>query len=169
MVALALPATALTLGISLGSGPLLHVADCRSVALTRAVNYDMSFSSNTTGVVPLKVSGVVDGSIELCWDLTVKALSDVKVTTQTYASLTTLVNSLLTQSDASKVCTAINLVAAGGVTGSVSASVHANVSVAGAPPVAWSHDFAKDLNIAPNGENITFKACADTSGNVSAS
>lgn len=169
MVALALPATALTLGISLGNGPLLHVADCRSVALARNVNYDMLFSSNTTGALPTKVSGVVDGSLNLCWDLNVRALSDVKVNAETAAAITSLINGLLQQSDASKICSSINLVLNAGVTGTVSASVKAHVSLNGAPPVDWAQDIAKDIAVSPNGENIVWKACVDTSGNVTAS
>lgn len=163
MVALALPASAL--GISLG-GSLLHLEDCRSVALARAANYDFEFSSNTTGPVPVHVAGVVDGSLTLCWSLDVKALSSVNVVTDTWVTAQGVLNGILTGTDASKVCTALRLTLGSGVTGKVTATSHANVAVDGAPPAVWDHTFAKDISVSPQGEDIVFKGCADTSGNV---
>src|SRR2546430_1026547 len=73
----AVPASGLSVGI-FGSGTLLHVADCRTAALARHAAYDLDFSSNTTGPLPVHVAGVVDGSMTLCYSLDVKALTSVQ-------------------------------------------------------------------------------------------
>ena len=169
LVAFALPASALGITIGTPTGSLVHVADCRSVALSRAVGYDMDFSSNTTGPMVVHVGAVADASMTLCWDLDVKALSSVKVVTETYGTVEGAVNGLVTGTDGSGVCTTIRLTVGPGVDGTVSATTHAQVAVDGAPPADWDHAFAEDLEVPTVGEDITLRACVDSSGSVSTS
>ena len=170
LVAFVQPASALSIGgIKIGVSPTVHVEDCRSVALARAAGYDMEFSSNTTGSMPVHVGAVADASLTLCYSLDVKTASSVNVVTDTYVTVEGIVSGLLTQTDASKVCTAIKLTVGPGVHGTVSASTHAHVAVDGAPPLDWDHQFAEDLEVPLAGENITLKACADTSGQITTS
>lgn len=167
LVAFALPASALSIGgISIGGTALVHVADCRSAALARSAGYNMDFSSNTTGPLPIHVGAVADASLKLCYSLDVKSASSVNVVTETYVTVEGVVSGLLTQTDASKVCTAIKLTVGPGVDGTVSASTHAHVLVDGAPPVDWDHEFAEDLDVPSVGENIVLRACADSSGSI---
>lgn len=164
----ALPASAL--GIRLGgTPPTIHVEDCRSAALTRQLSYGMDFSSNTTGPVPVQVAGVLDGSITLCFSLDVNALTAIQTWTETNVTVDGVVGGLLGTADASKVCTAVHLKVAPGVKGTVTATSHAHLSVAGAPPVDWDHTFARQTVVDSIGEDIFLRACADTSGNVTAS
>ncbi len=174
LVGLALPASAL--GVSVGgvgigtpTSSLVHVDDCRSAALSRAVGYDLEFSSKTTGPVPVHVNGVIDGSLTLCYSLDVASVSSVNVVAETYGTVEGAVNGILTGTDGGGVCTAIRLTVGPGVRGTVSATTHAQVAVDGAPPVDWDHEFAEDVDVSDIGEDITLKACVDTSGSVSAS
>ncbi len=172
LVGLALPASALSIGIAgIGtpSSSLVHVADCRSAALTRAVGYNMEFSSKTTGPVPVHVNAVVDGSLTLCYSLDVAAPSSVNVAVETYGTVEGAVNGIVNGTDGSGVCTAIRLTVGPGVRGTVSATSHAHVAVDGAPPADWDHHFADDVEVNNLGEDITLKACVDTSGSVSVS
>jgi hypothetical protein len=167
VVASALPASALTLG--LGGTSLLHVADCRSVALARQANYGFDFSSKSTGPQHVRAGLAADASIEICYSLDVLSGSSFSVTTDTLISANALVNSLLTQTDASKVCTALHFKALPGVKGTVSVSSHAHLLVDGLPPLDWDHEYVQDFALPSIGEDITLKMCADTSGNVTAS
>ena len=170
VVGFALPASALGIGgITVSPNPVVHVEDCRSVALARAVGYDMDFSSKTTGPLPVHVGAVADASMTLCYSLDVAAVSNVQVTTQTYGTVEGVVNGILTGTDGSGVCTAIRLTVGPGVHGTVTATTHAHVAVDGAPPADWDHQFAEDLVIPEMGEDITLRACVDSSGSVSAS
>ena len=164
----ALPASAL--GIQLfGQSTLIHVDDCRSAALARQVAYDLDFSSNTTGPLPVHVAAVVDGSMTLCYSLDVKALTSIQTWIETNATVEGVVGGLLGTTDASKVCTTIHLKVAPGVKGTVTATASAHVAVDGAPPADWNHTFAKDVVVDSIGEDITLRQCVDTSGNLSAS
>lgn len=165
-VAGAVPASALGLRIG-GGDSLVHVEDCRSVALAREAHYGFDFSSKTTGPRQVQVGLAADGSITLCYSLDVVSLSSFSVTTHSDLSVNGIVSGLLTQTDASKVCASINLKAAPGVRGTISATAHAHVLVDGAPPVDWNDTFAKDIVLDSVGEDITFRTCADTAGNVS--
>jgi hypothetical protein len=172
LVGLALPASALGIrigGLGTPTTSLVHVNDCRSAALTRAAGYNMEFSSKTTGPVPVHVNGVVDGSLTLCYSLDVAAVSSVNVVTETYGTVEGVVSGIVTGTDGSGVCTAIKLTVGPGVKGSVSATSHAHVAVDGAPPFDWDHQFAKDIVVDSLGEEVTLKACVDSSGSVSAS
>jgi hypothetical protein len=111
----------------------------------------------------------VDGSLKLCYSLDVKALTSIQTWIDSNVTVEGVVGGLLGTSDASKVCTAIHLKVAPGVKGTVSASAQAHVSVNGAPPADWSHDFAKDVVVDSLGEDITLRQCVDTSGKLSAS
>jgi len=164
----ALPASALSLGLFTNT-TLLHVSDCRTAALARQAAYDLGFSSNTTGPVPVHVAGVVDGSMTLCYSLDVKALSSIQTWIDSNVTVNGVVGGLLGTGDASKVCTIIHLKVAPGVTGTVTATAQARVSVDGAPPADWSDTFGKDVAVNSLGEDITLSQCVDTSGNVSAS
>jgi hypothetical protein len=169
-VAAALPASALTLGVGgLGGSTLVHVQDCRTVNIARQGNYGFDFSSKATGPQHVETGFMVDGSMTLCYSLDVASLSSVNVTTWTDATLDALVASLLGETDASQVCSAIRLQVGPGVHGTVSATSHADIAVSGQPPVVWDHVFAKDVQVDNLGEDIMFKACTDTNGNVSAS
>jgi hypothetical protein len=67
IVAGALPASALGIGINLGgSSPLVHVEDCRSVAMARQAAYGFDFSSNATGPKHVQVGVAADASVDLC-------------------------------------------------------------------------------------------------------
>ena len=164
----AVPASALTIGL-FGNATLLHVADCRTAALARQAAYDLAFSSNTTGPVPVHVAGVVDGSMTLCYSLDVTALSAIQTWIDSNVTVNGVVGGLLGTGDASKVCTTIHLKVAPGVKGTVSATAQAHVALDGAPPADWSDTFAKDVTVDSLGEDITLRQCVDTSGNVSAS
>jgi hypothetical protein len=167
LAAAALPASALTLGI--GGSSLLHVQDCRSVALTRQAAYDLGFSSTATGPIEVKTGVLADGSLTLCYNLYVNSLTAVQVTTWTNVTANTLVASLLGEADASRVCTAIDLHLWPGVTGTVSASASADVVVDGLPPFHWDDTFAKDTQVNGIGQDITLKGCYDTNGNATLS
>ncbi len=170
LVGFALPASALGIGgITVSPNPTMHVEDCRSVALARAAGYDMEFSSKTTGPVPVHVAAVANASLTLCWSLDVAVLSTVNVAVETYGTVEGVVNGIVTGTDGSGVCTAIRLTAGPGVHGTVTATAHAHVAVDGAPPVEWDNDFAEDLVVPDVGEDISLKACVDSSGSVSAS
>ncbi len=166
-VAGAFPASALGLGI--GGGSLLHVEDCRSVALARQASYGYDFSSNATGPQHVQVALAADGSITLCYKLDVASPTSFSISTQNNLSVNGVLSGLLTQTDASKVCTAIHLKVAPGVKGTVTATAQAHVAVDGAPPADWSHTFAKDVVVDSLGEDIVLRSCADTSGQISAS
>jgi hypothetical protein len=166
-LAAALPASALTLGV--GGTSLLHVQDCRSVALMRQAAYDFGFSSTTTGPVDVRAGVVADGSLTLCYNLNVNSLTAFNVTTWTNVTANTVVASLLGEADASRVCTAIDLHVWPGVTGTVTASVNADVMVDGAPPAHWDDTLGKDVQVNNLGEDITLKGCIDSNGNASLS
>jgi len=89
-----------------------------------------------------------------------------ELVTETYVTVEGIVSGLLTQTDASKVCTTIRLTVGPGVGGTVSASSHAHVAVDGAPPLDWDNEFAEDLEVPTVGEDIVLSACADSSGSV---
>jgi hypothetical protein len=161
-----LPASAL--GIGIGGSSLLHVQDCRSAAFARQANYDVSFSSKTTGPVKAHVGAMTDGALTLCYSLDVSSLSSVQVSTASDVSVNGVVSGLVNQSDASWVCTNIHLKVAPGVRGTVSATAHAHAVVDGVPtPVEWSNTFAKDVQVSDVGEDIVLQACGDTSGQAS--
>lgn len=166
MVAFALPASAL--GVSLGGSNVIHIDDCRSVSLARQAAYDFAFSSNSTGPQTVHVADVVDGALTLCYSLDVKAVTDFSIVTQADVTVAGVVSGLVSQTDASKVCTEIRLKVGPGVRGTVSASTRLHVSADGAPPADWIHQFAEDVVVDSIGEDIVLKGCADTSGNVSA-
>lgn len=161
----ALPARGL--GISLS--PTVHVEDCRSASLARQAGWDFDFSSKTTGPLPVHLAAAADAWIELCYSLDVKPLTIVDVVTETWVTVEGVVNGLLTGTDGSKVCTALKLAVAPGVKGTVSAKSVAHLTVDGAPPVEWKHDFARNTEVSSVGEDIQLRMCADTSGNVATS
>jgi hypothetical protein len=165
-IAGAFPASALSLG--LGGSSLVHIEDCRSVSLARQAAYGFDYSSNTTGPQHVGVALAADGSLTLCYSLDVASASSVSISTHSDLSLNGVVSGLLNQTDASKVCASINLKAAPGVKGTVTAVASAHVLVDGLPPADWSNAFARNTEINSIGEDITFKTCADTAGNVSA-
>jgi hypothetical protein len=166
-MAAAVPASALTLGA--GGTSLLHVQDCRSVALTRQAAYDLGFSSTSTGPVDVHTGMLADGSLTLCYNLNVNSLTAFNVTTWSNVTANSLVASLLGEADATRVCTAIDLHVWPGVTGTVTASASADVVVDGAPPFHWDDTLAKDVQVNTLGEDIVLKGCIDTSGNASLS
>ena len=166
ITALALPSTGLSFGLGLGStSTLLHVSDCRSVALARNVSQNIAFSSTTTGPRTLHVAALVDGTLTLCWSVDVTSLTSVNVAVDAaVSSLAGMINA----TDASTVCSAIRLAVGPGVKGTVSASLHGTAVVDGTPQ-AIDEDFAKDVVINNLGETITFGACTDTNGNTTMS
>lgn len=166
-LAAAVPASALSTGVD--DGGLVHVEDCRTVDFARGVDQDIDFSSNSTGPVQVTVAGEADGSITLCYDLDATVASAVDVDTWTDATVDAVLGNLLGEADASRVCSAVRLQVAPGVTGTVSATSHAYVSVDGAPPAEWDHTFADDVVVDNLGEDIVLKACTDTEGNTSTS
>lgn len=166
-VAAAMPANALTIGV--GGSSLVHVADCRTVTISRSGNYAFDFSSTTTGPEHVQAGWVVDGSMTLCYSLDAASASSVNVSAWSDATVDAVLASILGASDASTVCSAIRLSVGPGVTGTVSASTAAHVSVNDAPPVDWNNVFAKNVSVSNLGEDIMFKGCMDTNGNVSAS
>jgi hypothetical protein len=166
ITALTLPSSGLSFGLGLGGGStLLHVSDCRSVALARNVAHDIAFSSNTTGPQTIHVAAMVDGSLTLCYSLDVASLLSVNVAVNAAVSS---VAGIINATDASTLCTAINLKVGPGVKGTVSASVHGTAIVDGTPQ-SIDEVFAKDIVIDKLGENIVLGACADTNGNTSVS
>jgi hypothetical protein len=169
VVAGALPASALGIGVNLLPTPVVHVEDCRSASMARQAAYGFDFSSQTTGPKRVQVGVAADASIDLCWSLDVNALSSVQVSTVSDLSVDGLVSGLLYGTDASKVCTTIHLKVAPGVKGTVTANAHAHVLVDGAPPLDWNDTLTRNTVVDGIGEDITLKMCADTSGNVSAS
>lgn len=168
VVAGAMPATALGIGINLGPTPTVHVDDCRSAAVARQASYGFDFSSQTTGPKHVQVGAAADASIELCWSLDVTALANVQTWTVNDLSVDGLVSGLLYGTDASKVCTTIHLKVAPGVKGTVTAKTHAHVLVDGLPPLDWNDTLTRDTTVSGVGEDITLSMCADTAGNVSA-
>lgn len=172
IVAAALPASALGLGINLGSlggTSVVHVEDCRSVAMARQGSYGFDFSSNATGPRHVGVGVSADASIDLCWSLDVASPSSVQVTTVSDLAVDGITSGLLTQSDASKVCATIRLHVDPAVKGTVTATTHAHVLVEGAPPLDWDDTLTRDTTVSGIGEDITLAMCADTGGQVSAS
>ena len=170
IVAGALPASALGLGINLGgSSPLVHVEDCRSVAMARQAAYGFDFSSQATGPKHVEVGAAADASVDLCWSLDVASPTSIQVWTESDLSVNGILSGLLTQTDASKVCATVHLKTAPGVKGTVTAEAHAHVLVEGAPPLDWNDTLTRETVVDGIGEDIVLKMCADTSGNVSAS
>lgn len=167
MTAGVLPAGAL--GISVGGSSLVHVNDCRSVALARQAGYDFEFSSNTTGPRAVHAAVASDGSLTLCYSLDATTASAVQLSTWTDVTVDLLVANILGEADAGRVCSAIRLQVAPGVRGTVSATSNAQVAVDGQPPVAWNHTFAKDVTVDSVGEDIVLKGCVATDGSASVS
>ena len=168
IVAGALPAAALGIGINLGPAPLVHVEDCRSAAMARQASYGFDFSSQTTGPKHVGVGVAADASIDLCWSLDVASPTSIQTWTVNDLSVNGILSGLLSGTDASKVCTTIHLKVAPGVKGTVTAKTHAHVLVDGLPPVDWNDTLTRDTTVSGVGEDITLTMCADTSGNVSA-
>jgi hypothetical protein len=167
VVAGALPATALGIGINLGPTAVVHVEDCRSAAMARQASYGFDFSSQTTGPRHVQVGVAADASVELCWSLDVTTPTSIQVWTTSDLSVDGLVSGLVYGTDASKVCTTVHLKVAPGVKGTVTAKTHAHVLVDGLPPLDWNDTLTRDTTVSGIGEDITLSMCADTSGNVS--
>ena len=165
ITALALPSTGLSFGLGLGTSSLLHVNDCRTVALARNVAQNVAFSSTTTGPRTVHVAAMADGSLTLCYSLDVTSLTSVNVAVDAAVSS---VAGIINETDASSACTAIRLSVLPGVKGTVTAAVHGTVVVDGTPQ-SVNEVLGKDVTINTLGETITLGACTDTNGNTSIS
>ncbi len=169
VVAAALPASALGIGIKVGPSTLLHVEDCRSAAMARQASYGFDFASNATGPKHVHVGLAADASVDLCWSLDVASPTSIQVWTEENVSVDGVVSGLLTATDASTVCTTVHMKVAPGAKGTVTAKTHAHVLVDGAPPLDWNDTLTRETVVDGVGEDITLRVCADTSGSVSAS
>ena len=165
ITALALPSTGLSFGLGLGTSSLLHVNDCRSVAVARNVAQSVAFSSTTTGPKVIHVAAMVDGTLTLCYSLDVTSLTSVNVAVD---AAVTSVAGIINATDASSVCTDIRLSVLPGVKGTVTASLHGTAVVDGTPQ-AIDEVLGKDVTINTLGETITLGACTDTNGNTTVS
>ncbi len=168
LVAAALPASALTIGVKVGPSTLLHVEDCRSAAMARQASYGFDFSSNATGPRRTAVGVAADASVDLCWSLDVASPTSIEVSVEEDVTVDRVVSGLLTGTDASKACTTVHLKVAPGVRGTVTATTHAHVLVDGAPPLDWNDTLTRNTVVDGVGEDITLRMCADSSGSVSA-
>ena len=168
IVAGALPAAALGIGVNLGLSPVVHVEGCRSAEIARQASYGFDFSSRTTGPEHVHVGVAADASVELCWSLDVASPGTVEVWTTNDVSVNGVVSGLVSGTDAGKACTTVQLKVAPGVEGTVTAETHAHVLVDGAPPLDWNDTLTRESTVSGVGEDITLTMCADTSGNLSA-
>jgi hypothetical protein len=165
VTALALPSTGLSFGLGLGSSSLLHVNDCRTVALARNVAQNVAFSSTTTGPQTLHVAAMADASLTLCYSLDVNSLTAANIAVDAAVNS---VAGIINQTDASSVCTDIRLTVAPGVHGTVTASFDGTAMVDGIPQ-SVHQVLGKDVTVNTLGETITLGACTDTNGNTSLS
>ena len=165
ITALALPSTGLSVGLGLSGSSLLHVSDCRTVALSRNVAENVAFSSTTTGPQTLHVAAMADGSLSLCYSLDVNSVTAVNAAVD---AAVTSVAGIVNATDASTVCTDIRLTVAPGVHGTVTAAVDGTAVVDGTPQ-AVHEVLGKDVTVNTLGETITLGACTDTNGNTSVS
>ncbi len=149
----------------------LTVADCRSVALARDGNVELSLGTLTTGDRTVEAGAGVASALRVCWSLTADSGLVPTVTPPTIT-----VTPMPPDPDDTRVCTGleVGISATTAVRGSVTASITGGADASALGTTAGGSAAATltvpvDLPTPPAQERVRARACASTTGDVSVS